>query len=758
MVGNWYIPALSAVAAILSIHFSSSIYLLAFISWIFILHYIGRLRILPVVVSLTFLILFYYSLPDIKPPSEIAYKQTTISGQIVSPVHNTENKIEFQFEDLHQNETYLVVYFPVKNNPHNQTNDLKYGAKCILSGTKELPSSSRNPGQFDYQMYLLKQNITYQIILDSPEDIHCSGNHILQELLQIRSALIANVTSKLSNFTSSWLNSLVLGDDKHLDDKTTELFQKWGLSHIIAISGTHIALLIAFLYFVTIKLQLLTKERAQWFVVVILPFYAILAGGEPSVWRASFMVILFILLNKWKIGYSRIDIISIVFIAFIFIDKYIIYHVGFQFSFLVTFSILLSEQWVKTTNNVFFIALQISFVAQMIILPLQIHYFHFFQPLSILINVFIIPYFSLIVIPFMYCMLFFSFFPKTWIEVFDQCFIFIHQLMLTFLQWIDDICSYPWVIGSFPAFATILYFIFLLLFLYFIQYKQLIKAFIHGVCMTIIILLIIIRPYLSPYGTVTMLDIGQGDAIIIEFPFRRGTIMIDAGANISFEEGNVSNRVYKQILKPYFQYRGIQKIDAVFLTHEDTDHVGSVSYMVKDELVKKIYISNYYQISNDERSLWNENHIEVKRLHAGQIIEINGYRMQVVSPTMKFQSSNSNSLVIYTKLGGFYWLFTGDIEKEVEVDIIKNYPNLQVDVLKVAHHGSTTSTTKEFLEHIEPKVGFISVGANNQYNHPAEEVLNMLSESGVEILRTDLQGAIQYRFRAGEGTFSTFLP
>src|SRR5699024_3765742 len=225
---------------------------------------------------------------------------------------------------------------------------------------------------------------------------------------------------------------LVLGDDSQIDSDITEIFQDWNLSHLLAISGLHVGLVAALFYFILVKFNLLTREKAQWLLILGLPIYAFLAGGEPSVWRSSIMVLFFILFNKLNWRISPMDVLSIVFILLIAADKYIIYHIGFQLSFPVTFVLLLSVIWVSHNESRVFSVLQISFIAQMMILPLQLAYFSTFHPLSILLNVLVVPYFTLFVIPSMFLLLLFS--PLTFVvELFDKLFVPVQQSFIAFL-------------------------------------------------------------------------------------------------------------------------------------------------------------------------------------------------------------------------------------------------------------------------------------------------------------------------------------
>src|SRR5699024_9497534 len=154
----------------------------------------------------------------------------------------------------------------------------------------EHPPLGRNPGQFDFQTYLLQQGITYQLILQSLDDIDCKGSSFLGRFSTMRANLINHINRTFILETGAWVLVLVLGDDSFINEDITDLFQRWSLSHILAISGLHVGLVVALVYFMLIKLNIVTKEKAQLLMILFLPIYALLAGGAPSVWRASTMV------------------------------------------------------------------------------------------------------------------------------------------------------------------------------------------------------------------------------------------------------------------------------------------------------------------------------------------------------------------------------------------------------------------------------------------------------------------------------------
>ncbi|GAA0602020.1 DNA internalization-related competence protein ComEC/Rec2 [Virgibacillus siamensis] len=715
--------------------------------------------IIPVVLSIISSVSFYFWIPDLAEltvtENKMINETIEISGRISGPVHETDQKVDFIFNQYKTNTKYQAVYF--KNGNNGDFGNFRYGAQCTVSGTPELPSTARNPGQFDYRKFLLSKGITHQLIIASLTDVECDGASLFDNLYEIRSNLIEYVTTNVSPATAAWMNALVLGEDSQLNEDTIALFQRWNLSHILAISGLHIGLIVGLVYFLLVKLSVCTKEKAQSIIICFLPVYAFLAGGAPSVWRASMMVVLFLLFSRVGLKISVTDVLSIVFLALIIFNRFIVYSVGFQLSFLVTFGLLLSSRWFLQSKSGLWTVLKISFVAQMLILPLQIIYFSNFHPLSILVNLVVVPYFSFIVIPFLFVMMLLS--PLAiFTPMMDRVFSSIHPIVIGLISKIDQVAYFPFVIGSFSLFASAVYYLVYQAFMHNLQVAKLKHAFRYGCCLTLLIIIVAIRPYFSPVGKVTMLDVGQGDAMVIELPYRKGVIIIDAGAKMSFENKQPTDAVYQQIIKPFLYEKGIRKIDAVFISHADTDHMGSIPFLIKEMNVEKVIVSNYYEFDRTMLKLLESSDTPVIRAGFEEAVTVGRQSFQVLSPDSDRGTTNENSLVLYSIIGGKSWLFTGDIGNETEKDIISNYPDLTVDVLKVAHHGSDSSTDPVYLNQIQPTVAMISAGVNNSYGHPHDEVLTELEKVKSIIIRTDKKGAIQYIYEDDNGTFMTYLP
>lgn len=759
MKGYWHIVAIFVTFGIVGNYFNSKMALFVSLTWLLWQYYVNRLGKLPLVISLTLSLFFIWYIPITnKIPQQPLEKQTDFIGKIKSPIRSTEKKLEFEFLDLQANKTYLAVYFP-KDHKNMQTNEyqLRYGSICRLSGVLEFPEHARNPGQFDYQKYVSMKGIGGQLMLSSIEGAICQGDSLLARIYSLGTKLQTYLRGKYTESTFAWIKALVFGDDSLLSDDTIELFQRWGLSHILAISGLHIGLIVSLLYFLLMKTGMVTREKAEWILLLFLPIYALLAGGQPSVWRASLTVFLLIIIGKTKQKYSLTDLISIVFLLLLLLDKYIVYQIGFQFSFLVTFGLLLSSKWIAQTKSLFFRMLKISFIAQMMILPFQFTYFSTVHPLSIMLNVVVVPYFSLFVIPFMFLFVLLS--PLSSImSVVDMLFTFVQKYAIFLIEACDHIAYFPWIMGDFPFWAWIGYYGLLLLMMRTLELLQSKHAFAYGVSVTALIIVVALRPYLSSYGTITMLDIGQGDAFVIELPYRKGVIFIDAGATFSFQDGKPNDHNYKQIIKPFLYAKGIRAIDAIFISHRDLDHMGSVDFMVEELRVKKIIVSQWYDLTNDTITHWVENGVEIMQPSSGETVSISGQLFSILSPEKDFQSENENSLVIYANFANVSWLFTGDIGTATENELIRQYQRLPVDVLKIGHHGSNTSTGESFINHIKPMYALISVGRHNMYGHPADEVLELLQKHQINILRTDKSGAVVFQYRTDEWNFYSYLP
>ncbi len=694
------------------------------------------------------------------PKKNLPEESILLKGKIDSQVYLKDSSLSFIMK---QNNTVKVNirYFYEKDIKEikEALKTLETGRECLIKGVQNPPPVKSNPGQFDYARHLANQDIHSELMVEDLGDISCGKKSFLSPIWSLRNKLILKIKTNYSDLSSGWIIALILGEDSFIDSDIIDLFRHWNIAHLLAISGLHTAIFIGIIYFILMKVFKLTIEKTQIILIIILPIFIILSGAEPSVIRATLMVISFIILNLLKVRLTPSDLLSVIFIILVILNPSLLSHIGFQFSFAVTFSLLISLKWLSQTNNRLIQSFQISFISQMIILPLQLHYFTVFQPLSVILNVLVIPYFTLFVIPFMFIMLLGLVLPIMLRNFLDNLFIWIHNIFLESLRKLDILFPEHFVIGDLNVAHFLMYYLILFMFMWALEKLRLKRSAIIGVAFVLFIMILNVKEAFSPEGRVTMLDIGQGDSIVIELPHREGVFMMDVGSSFSFIDMEPSKKVYEQVIKPYLYYRGIDSIDGVFLSHDHLDHTGSLEFMLDDFNINEVFISPYHPIEGDLLEALQESKTKITIITPTEKLVRNDLSFQVLHPIKDQFDENDNSLIIYTEVGGKSWLFNGDASTHNELDLLKAFPNLKADILKVGHHGSNTSTDEVFLQEVMPKYALVSAGVNNSYGHPTPEVIKRLKKHDVEVFRTDEDGAIEYKYnlKTKKASFNRYL-
>lgn len=751
MNGKWH--WLVMVCSLAYIAKSSNYPLVIFFALLLFL-FLKRLQPLFVLFLVFFFAVSYLYL--VPKPFELAWNDENVlfRGKIVEPPKETNQTIQLVIQP--DNSPLYIQAIHFKNEESISYRHISPGMSCEFTGELQEIQRATNPGQFDYQAYIQKDNIYAQIVLQSPYLEHCRESGLLTNLYALRNKMMGYISVHASETSSAWQLALLFGERSNIPEDVTRLFQEWGLSHLLAISGLHVGLLAACFYFVCIYVLRFSYEKTTVILLVFFSFYPLLSGGAPSVWRASLFYVSLLFLALLNKKWSFTDLLSLVFLLMIFINPLTIEKIAFQFSFIVTYTILLSRKILKGMS-VQWASLVISLISMLAILPIQLYHFYQVQPLSVLVNFLAIPYFSIFVMPVMLILMITSFIYPIH-SLIDFLFVQVHESFISVLLMVDEKLSDPWVIGQFP----LEYFIFYYLFFFYMMKKwelnQLKISFLYGILITTLLLLVSIFPYWKEEDNITMLDIGQGDSIVIETSKRQGVFIMDAGGTYSYVDGQPSDRVFKQVIDPYLKSRGITFINGIFLTHEDMDHIGSVPFLLEHYNVGMIYTHPYFDkdILKRLKSLSPQTGIEF--LKAGETYTIDGFTFTVLHPEKDYKDTNENSLVLYTNFNQIQGMLTGDIGVESEKYIVSKIKPLEIDFLKTAHHGSNTSTGDIFLERVQPKVALISVGANNRYGHPHEDVLERLKRNSTTILRTDKHGAITIKISGRSGTISTYLP
>lgn len=588
--------------------------------------------------------------------------------------------------------------------------NLKIGDVISFKGTLELPSSNRNFHLFNYQKYLKGKQIfwiakTDSIILKKPS----SGFYLWKD------KLIRKMEKKKQ---ASYYFSFLLGDSSSLKKKN--LYQELGISHLFAVSGMHILFIAGFLS--KLFQKLCSKTLISFFLVtVVLTFYIWLLSDSASANRA-YLLYLFSFLNKYyKLQLSSLKLLLFVLMISIFKNPFCLFQIGFQFSFLICFFLMLKKRDSKGYIKDLWITSSLAFLVS---LPLSLYHFHQIHLGSICFNMIAVPFVTIILFP----LSFLSFFFPIFENLFCLC-------IGIFEFTIDSFKIFDFLKLIFPAYPVFsLFFYYFILIFGFIKTKKILVFFF------LLLFLHFLTPYINNSYWVDMIDIKEGDAILIRYPHLEKTILIDCGGRLPFQKNSISQ--VDNIFIPYMKALGVKKIDILILSHGDYDHMGNAIELVEKFKVEKV-IFNCGEWNELEQNLIKV--LEKKKLKYYSCIK----ELKTASNklyflnTREYENENDNSSVIYTELSHYKFLFMGDAGEKKEKEILNKYKLQDIDVLKVGHHGSKTSSSEEFIDRINPKYSIISVGKNNRYGHPNQEVLKNLANS--KIYRTDKNGGIQIK-------------
>lgn len=709
-------------------------------------------------------------------------EKVNLTGVIISEKQEKQYYYKYKIEAKYNNKK---IRFYITT---SKSEKLGYGDKITFSGTYKKPESQRNYKGFDYAQYLKQLKIYGTIKCEKLKIISKNQtNKIFKISNEISNKIIENTQKILDDKTSSILLGLTLGYKEDIDEETRENFANASMSHILAISGMHITYVI--LGINIIFKNLIGKRKTIYLNICILIFYMLITNFSPSITRAGIMGIIMLFS---KIVYRKSDFctsISISLFLILIYNPFLIQNLGLQLSyggvvgiFIFNKSIIKMLKNIKIKNKIYRYKIKpkiqksldkikeiisISLSVQIFILPIIIYNLNTFNPyfliasliLSILIGPIVILCFLFIIIVLV----------NQHIAV---LFIKLVQIIIHILRLISLIGELPnaKIYIATPNFIMIMfYYLFfgVIFFIYNIYSSKnpnksqmrvrnliaLIKLKVrrHRKLVNIIILfsvvILLIANFTPKNLRIYFIDVGQGDSSLIITPQNK-TILIDGGGSV-----NSDFDVGKSTLIPYILDRGFTKIDIVIISHFDNDHVGGLLTLFEELKVKKVYISKQIEASKNYDkflSLTEEKNIKVYEVTSGSRLHIEkNLYFDILWPNEKQISTNvlnNNSIVCNLHYRKFSMLFTGDIEEIAENEIVQLYSKnknlLKADILKVAHHGSKSSSSEQFLSLVMPKVAVIGVGTGNSFGHPNLEILQRLESLKCRVFRTDLCGEI----------------
>lgn len=600
---------------------------------------------------------------------------------------------------------------------------------------------------FDYQRYLNSNGYYGSILVKDFETI--STKFSLMNLVYETQNYINNTFEKyLTKDFSGILSGMIIGDTSNISNETKEDFQKSGITHLLAVSGSNIATVILFSNYIVIKL--FGKRYSDYISIIFIVFFVLISGSSPSVVRAGIMAILNLLAN---ILIRKTESINNLIIASFFILIYnplAVINIGFLLSFAGTIGIIVFskginkflEKYIKIKTFSEIISLNLS--AQIMIFPITLYFFNSFSLVGILANLLIIPVITLLTFSGI-SILFSSLVSMRISKIISLVINLITNYILAVIKSLEYLgflnLSMPtpkiWMLAVYYIFVYLEYSNFKIENQNYISRvseskNNLFKLKALKILQVLICVIIGVNVLLKflprNYTEITAIDVGQGDAFLIVTE-KGKRILIDGGGSETSDYD-----VGKNILMPYLLDRGFMKIDYIFISHAHADHIDGIYTIVENFRVDKIFVGP--QLENDEKILKLKESAKKEKIAIVEIFEENKIKIddlefEILYPSKNVLEENINNLSLIVKLNcnGREILFTGDAEEEVEKYLIKKYDNkLDVDILKVGHHGAKTSSSEEFIKVVSPDISIISVAKDNNYGHPNKEVIRRLEQ------------------------------
>ena len=599
--------------------------------------------------------------------------------------------------------------------------NVSYGDYIYVYGVFKKPKEKSNFNLFNYKRYLLSNKINY-VVTASKITIIKKNDNVFYTL---KNNLLKRVES--ANKSKGYILAFLYADKSLIEKDVYTKYQKIGVSHLFAVSGMHVSLI----SIVLLKLLNKIKERKRYIIVsIFLSIYLFLTNFTMSMVRATFQFILFFINKSFKLNIDNSNLVLFLFSILVIINPYNIYNIGFLFSFIISFTLIRCSKLIK--GKFIIKSLKTSLISFFSSMPVLINNFFEVNFLGIILNIIYIPFVSYIL------------FPLSLVTVLFPSLDNILYMFISYFEKITDFFSnikfLSFSICKMDIFLIIIYYI---IFIYILKRK---KKLIYKIIIIIISLTILINNGRIVNNEVSILDVGQGDSSLIRL--KNKNILIDTGGNINYD-------ISKNILIPYFKSVGIKKIDYLVLTHGDYDHMGEAINLVENFKVEKVIFNCglYNDLENELIEVLDKK--KIKYYSCIKELNIDNNKLHFLQ-TKEYDNENENSNVIYTELNGYKFMFMGDAGVEKEKDILEKYNVSKIDVLKIGHHGSKTSSDKNFIDEMNPKYSVISVGKNNRYGHPNKEVLNNLDNS--KIYGTDQDGSIIFKIKNNKLKIETCSP
>ena len=624
---------------------------------------------------------------------KIDYENINLQGVVTSVKEKTKSNQVI----VRSNKLKYIFYDDKKT--------LKIGDYIEVSGNLTQGDTNHIPLLFNYQRYLKENNIKGIIKDITYEKIKTSVT-----IYTIHQKVLNYFNFHFKGQTRGFLKALLIGDKTSLGEELIEEISSVGIGHLFVISGLHMNVLQK----IVEKLLKYLKVPSKFHITIIIVFfllYFMITLYLVSILRVLLIYVLSKINKKASLNLTTLDIYTISITMILIVNPYYLMNYSFILTFIISTSLVVISPLLKYKKIKGFILnnLIMSINSILVTIPIIVHINPSINTLSIIYNLFYIPFVTYILLPFSLIVTIFNFLSPVYeliVTVFSKVTSFLSVVKIGELR----------LSTSSEIFPIIFYSLFLIIVILFLSNSKIKKKIVAGVTMTSLIFIWSNSANLNLNDQIYFLDLPVGDSTLIVKAFNSANILIDTGENINND------------LDLFLKKKGIKRLDFVIISHSDSDHNGRLHALIKDFKIKNIVISSYDTITEKicQDALYNGNIIKVKK---GSSITYKNINFQVLSPSKKHTSPNNDSIVMKVNIFDKTILMTGDMEKEIENELLKEYKEIVVDIYKVPHHGSYTSSTTDFLNKLNYEYAVCMNGYRNTFGFPNNKVVTRYDQS-----------------------------
>jgi competence protein ComEC len=684
---------------------------------------------------------------------------------------------------------------------------LRYGQKVEIEGRVRMPRNFGNPGAFDYERYLGRRQIYWTVSASAGATTVLPGNcgsPAQRAVMDLRSAALARIERlyRGNEYQTGMMQAILIGQSFQLQKVWTEQYRSTGTFHALVISGTHVAVLAAFFLFL-LRICFIPEGAALLLTVAASWLYALVTGAEAPCMRSAAGLTLYTIGAYFYRERRIMNLLAAVALAFLLADPEQLFEPSFQLTFLAVGFIgafgvplleatvggrrralagladtgrdlhleprlaqfriemrLLAETlrlWTKlpwrVTQSVvawpagalllIYEVVLISAVVQIgLALPMVV-YFHRVGMSGLSANALIVPLMG-IVVPVGFIAVFTGW---VWVAGIAGWLLELSRLIVSWHARIEP----QWRVPDPPLWLGIALSAALICAALARGRWRALPAF----SVAVLLVLLFWHPFSPDVGQgqleMTVIDVGQGDSILLTLPDGKAMLVDGGGIPVFGRRTKPQLDIGEDVVAPYLWHRSIRRLDVLALSHAHEDHIGGLPAILEAFRPRELWTG-----ATPESPSWaalrkraEANGVRIVQLQAPRQVEFGGATVEVLAPASDYlpgeSPRNNDSLVMRVCYGRHRFFLSGDIERQVEWQLLDGAAERRADVLKVPHHGSKTSTTEEFLAAMRPAFAIISVGAGNSYGHPHPSVLERLQQQRVKLFRTDLDGLVTLR-------------